>query len=74
MAGSGPVSSKPEGNQPLSGWKIALIGNPSTSKAALTKAILELGATVVNTIDKNTAACISTEGMVCTQLLDFFEC
>ena len=66
VAASGPLSSKPEGNQPLSGWKIAIIGNPRTPKTALTKAIMDLGATVVNTIDKNTAACISTEGEVYT--------
>ena len=63
-ATSGPVSSKPEGNQPLAGWKIAIIGNTSTPKAALTKAIIDLGATVVTSIDKKTAVCISTKGMI----------
>lgn len=64
-AASGPVSSKPEGSQPLSGWKIAIIGNVS-DKAAVTKSIRDLGATLVSTIDKTTAACISTKGNMLT--------
>ncbi len=59
---AGPVSSRPEGNKPLSGWKIAIIGNTAKPKAELTKALMDLGATVVTNIDKKVAACISNKG------------
>ena len=61
----GAVSSKAAAEGPLAGWKIAIIGETKTPRAALTKSIMELGASVVTSIDKKTALSISTEGL-CT--------
>lgn len=70
VVAAGPVSSKPEGDKPLAGWKIAIIGN--IDKAAVSKTIMDLGATVVTSIDKKTAVCVSSKG---THLFSvYFSC
>ena len=65
MTGAGDAN----GSKPLKGMKFVLIGKTEKPREEVAREITEMGGKVVTKVDKKTAACISSKGILISNVV-----